>query len=204
MRKKRRIRTAERLVVAKGEPLSIEYFYDNGDRENKQLTLNVTGENCVFTLDFGRREKVPYFGILFKSESLLVTGEKRKARGAYLYDCFVRAGITFNPQIPTALIKKTLFEHWGALIDNTESTMQVPALAGWFSNEFWHKGNFPYKRTTDFPDLPILHKDLIYAPMKGSYMQSYFAEMLKFQQWQDRLVTTFMAILRTAVQFAWR
>lgn len=189
-RNKKRIRTAERLVVAKGQPLGVEYLYDNGHREIKDLAENITGGYRIFNLDFGGREEGLRFGILFEEEMVFVTGEKKKVRGSYLYECFVRAGVAFNLHISQSVIKKILFEYWGSVIDNAESSMRIPALAGWFNGEFWHKGDFPYKRTADFPDLPILHKDLKYVEMEESHRQAYFREICKIQRWQDRLIIT--------------
>ncbi|MCI9101094.1 MAG: hypothetical protein HFH58_14910 [Lachnospiraceae bacterium] len=188
MQNKRRVRTSEQLLIAPGHYPQIQYTFDNGARECLDLTHDVTGENLVFNLAFGNRRVSSHFGIFFKAENVMVLGDKRKIRATYLYDRFIRTGIRFNPRIPISIIKKLLFEFWSPRIDMAESTIEIPALAGWFNDQFWHKGNFPYKSTTDFPELPIFEKVLKSQKMDRIYTEGYFEEISEIQRWQDRFV----------------
>lgn len=168
--------------------MKIEYIFDNGDKHCLDLTHDVTGENKVFNLVFKNHRISSHFGIFFNAENVIVLGNKGKISLSYLYERFIRTGIRFNPQIPISIIKRLLFEFWSPRIDMDESTIEIPALAGWFNGAFWHNGNFPYKYTTDFPELPIFQKGLKSQKMDGTCRAGYFEEISQIQRWKDRFV----------------
>lgn len=188
MQKKRRVRTSEQLLVAPGHYPKVQYSFDNGDTLCLDLTHDVTGENVVFNLVFENCHTSSHFGIFFKAENVMVLGDKTKLRSGYLYERFIRTGIQFNRTIPISIIKRLIFEFWAPHVDMAESTLEIPALSGWFNGEFWHKNKFPYRNTTDFPELQIFRKGLTSQKMDKTCRDGYFEEMRQIQRWQDRFV----------------
>ena len=109
---------------------------------------------------------------------------------AYLLDHFVKAAGPFCSGVSRATIGTLLYEHWAAIIEQTENRLIVPVLAGWHNGDFLHKENFMFKKTADFPSIPVLEKEFPDINLTEEIMQIYFQELNKISRWKERLLVT--------------
>lgn len=188
--KRKRKKEGDQLVVSGDLFLSVNRFYDDGSNVFFQLSSILTGENTVYTLDFQGLEKTEKFGIFFEKNGIWVIGDKRKVKPAYLLDHFVKAAGPFCSGVSRATIGTLLYEHWAAIIEQTENRLIVPVLAGWHNGDFLHKENFMFKKTVDFPSIPVLEKEFPDIDLTEEIMQIYFQELNKISRWKERLLVT--------------
>ena len=188
--KRKRKKEGDQLVVSGDLFLSVNRFYDDGSNVFFQLSSILTGENTVYTLDFQGLEKTEKFGIFFEKNGIWVIGDKRKVKPAYLLDHFVKAAGPFCSGVSRATIGTLLYEHWAAIIEQTENRLIVPVLAGWHNGDFLHKENFMFKKTADFPSIPVLEKEFPDINLTEEIMQIYFQELNKISRWKERLLVT--------------
>lgn len=188
--KRRRKKEGDQLVVSGDLFLGMNRFYDDGSNALFQLSKVLTGKNSVYILDFQGLEKNEKFGIFFENEGIWVVGDKRKVKPACLLDYFVKAAGSFCPGVSGAIIGKLLYDHWAVSIEQTENRLTVPVLAGWHNGDFLHAGNFMFKKTTDFPSIPVLEKDFPNVVFTEEIVQVYFQELQKIFRWKERLLIT--------------
>ena len=188
--KRRRKKEGDQLVVSGDLFLGMNRFYDDGSNALFQLSKVLTGKNIVYILDFQGLEKTEKFGIFFENEGIWVVGDKRKVRPTSLLDYFVKAAGPFCPGVSGAVIGKVLYDHWAVSIEQTDNRLTVPVLAGWHNGDFLHAGNFMFKKTTDFPPIPVLEKEFPDVIFTEEIVQIYFQELRKISRWKERLLIT--------------
>ena len=188
--KRRRKKEGDQLVVSGDLFLGMNRFYDDGSNALFQLSKVLTGKNIVYILDFQGLEKTEKFGIFFENEGIWVVGDKRKVRPTSLLDYFVKAAGPFCPGVSGAVIGKVLYDHWAVSIEQTDNRLTVPVLAGWHNGDFLHAGNFMFKKTTDFPPIPVLEEEFPDVIFTEEIVQIYFQELRKISRWKERLLIT--------------
>lgn len=188
--KRRRKKEGDQLVVSGDLFLGMNRFYDDGSNVLFQLSKVLTGKNTVYILDFQGLEKTEKFGIFFENEGIWIVGDKRKVKPAYLLDYFVKAAGPFCPGVSSAVIGKLLYDHWALSIEQTEDRLTVPVLAGWQNGDFLHAGNFMFKKTTNFPSIPVLEKEFPNITFTEETLRIYFQELQKISRWKERLLIT--------------
>lgn len=186
--KRKRKKEGDQLVVSGDLFLSMNRFYDDGSNALFQVSSVLRGKNIVYTLDFQGLEDTEKFGIFFEHEGIWIVGSKRKVRPANLLDYFVKAAGPFCPGVPAATIGALLYQHWAVIIEQTENRLTVPVLAGWHNGDFLHKENFMFKKTADFPSIPVLEKEFPNVDLTEDILQIYFLELQKISRWKDRLL----------------
>lgn len=187
-RKKRRSEIGKQLVVSGNLYLSINKFFDDGQNELKAITNRLTGKNIVYTIYFKGLEKTEKFGIYFENEGVWVIGSKNKVKSSYLFDCFVKAAGPFLPGFSHKMIGDLLYDWWALSIERTENQLSVPVFAGWNDGDFLHKDNYMFRKTTEFPPLPVFEKEFKIAKFSENTPSIYFSEMQKISRWKDRLL----------------
>ena len=186
--KRRRKKTEDQLIVSGDLLLSMNRSYDDGSNVLFQVSNVLRGKNLVYTLDFQGLEETEKFGIFFEDDGIWVIGDKRKVRPSNLLDYFVKAAGPFCPGVPGAIIGTLLYNHWALIIEQTENRLTVPVLAGWHNGDFLHMGNFMFKKTADFPPIPVLEKEFPNIDLTEERLQIYFRELQKISRWKDRLL----------------
>lgn len=187
-RKKRKKKMGEQLLVTGDSYLGVNRYFDDGSNEFLQLSYTLMGEHSIYTLDFQGVENTEKFGIYFTKQGIWVIGDKKKVKPEYLFDCFVKASGTFNPVISRSVAGKLLYNYWAARIEQTENRVTVPILAGWHEGKFLYWGNYMYRKTKDFPDVPVFHKKFMPVALTDKIIQIYFDEFLQIPDERERFL----------------
>lgn len=205
-RNKKPKRLGEKLMASPNDYLSIVYQYDNGATQCYPLTKSVSGDYVVFTLDFNGHEECEKFGILFRGENKFVVGSKKRLRGDYLYECFVKSGIRFNTEIPKANVVRVLHEFFSPIIENTQDRYIVAPFAGWNRGRFCDSDNFAWQKTSEFPDLPVFHKHFERVGITNQMVKVYFSYLRQIVSVQDRvlvMIIPFIGCMASIINEAW-
>lgn len=187
-RKRRKKKEGDQLIVSGDLYLSFNRFYDDGSNNLFQISNKLTGKNAVYILDFQGLEENEKFGIFFENEQIWIIGNKNKVKPSYLFDYFVKAAGPFCPGISHTTIGNLLYDYWATAIEQTKNVLTVPVLAGWNNGEFLHNANFMFKKTSDFPSIPVLEKEFPNVPLTEEILQIYFEEFQKIARWRDRVL----------------
>lgn len=187
-RKKRRKKIGDKLIVTDGSYLGMTRYFDDGSNEYFQLSNILTGESNVYSLDFQGEEKTEKFGIYFNKQNIWIVGDKKKVKPEYLLDCFVKAAGSFNQVISRTIVAKLLYDYWAASIEQTESRITIPIMAGWNQGKFLYRENYIFKKTKDFPDIPVLQKRFLVENLTKKMIQVYLEEFLNIPNERERLL----------------
>lgn len=187
-RKKRRKKIGEQLIVTDGSYIGMTRYFDDGSNEYFQLSNILTGESKVYSLDFQGVEKTEKFGIYFNKQNIWIVGDKKKVKPEYLLDCFVKAAGSFNQVISRTIVAKLLYDYWAASIEQTENQLTLPIMAGWNNEKFLYRENYIFKKTKDFPDIPVLQKRFEEEILTKEMIHSYLDEFLHISDERARFL----------------
>lgn len=190
-RKKRKLRVSRQIVTLEDGTITMVDRFDDGTNAMCPLILNLFGGWQVYKVYVEETTEKIFWGILFQpNRPVWIIGEYEKVNASNLYEMFIKTGIIFNSQISRTLIRELLFETFAPLIEQSESTLTISQLAGWWNGEYIHAENFPFSRIGPFGKFPIMWKRFeIVKPQEGGW-NAYFSEMKRVQKWEDRLMIT--------------
>lgn len=202
-RKKRKCLVSSQMATTQSGEIALITTYDDSSMEAEPFLLNIRGNWEVYRVALLEREESPFFGIYFPVCSWSIIGRREKVKGDYLYDTFLRAGATFNPNIKRSVIAQKLNEAFVASIELTEKVLTISTLAGWDSGCFRAAQNFAFAKVREFSDFPILKQNFRNVEFTERCWKEYFRELNKIVRWEDRLMIMlfpFASILKSILK----
>lgn len=177
------------LSSQKGGRVVLVQTYDDESYDTIDFMLNVIGEWKVCRVEFADCEmKQSKFAIIFEESRRWIIGDYSRNSAKGLYECFVKAGITFNPRISKAKIGDALFQCFGSEIHDSVDTLEIPGVAGWKDGKFNSAETYLYLSKYDFAGVPILHKKFESESKQRLDYQAYFSAIVGIKDWRERLL----------------
>ena len=202
-RKPRRKKVGAYITFSQ-QGLNLVQRFDDGTEKFLILSSQIFGTPQIFQLKFwGMKMEEKYFTIFFPESSTWIIGERKRLSARYLYQCFVMAGVTFNPQIPKKEVSDALFEDLTSKIVFCESEMQLCALQGWYGKRFHNYSRDCIACEDCLPPLPLQKKTFPNHALNIGRIKEYFSELRKISDMRARVIIAlypFAGILNSILQ----
>ena len=202
-RNKKAKRVGCKLNASQGDCLKVEYLYDTGESQDHDLVNNLSGTFGVYKLKLKGLENLHMFAILFPNEGVIIVGDVTKVKVTYIYECFIRAGASFNVCVPRNIAAKVLHEFFAPLIEKANLEYQVSTFAGWDANHFQHAESFAWRNQMNSLPLTVLTKKFAYVKPSEDLFNAYFAKLNAIKEHHERAlfaVLPFIGLLMSKLQ----
>lgn len=187
--RKRRRKELNSFIVAQNDRFGVVKNFDDGTQEIEDLTWNLLPDFAVNKIKFrGLDEKPKHIGIYFKSNDFWIIGRKEKVNGAFIFDKMLKNGIVFNAKFRSARVKELLNNFFAPLIAQSQKTMEIPALGGWWNGSFLSAERFMFREEEGIPELPVQKKSLLEYASKEFDVSLYFNKICQIRDWRYRLL----------------
>lgn len=184
--------------------LNLVQRFDDGTENLLILSSQILGTPQIFRLKFwGMKMEEKYFTIFFPESSTWIIGERKRLSARYLYQCFIMAGVTFNPQIPKKEVSDALFEDLTSKIVFCKREMQLCALQGWYGKRFHNYSQDRIACEECLPPLPLQKKTFPNHTPNMGRIEEYFSELRKISDMRARVIIAlypFAGILNSILQ----
>ncbi len=187
--RKRRRKALNSFIVAQNDRFGVVKNFNDGTQEIEDLTWNLLPDFAVNKIKFrGLDEKPKHIGIYFKSNDFWIIGRKEKVNGAFIFDKMLKNGIVFNAKFRSARVKELLNNFFAPLIAQSQKTMEIPALGGWWNGSFLSAERFMFREEEGIPELPVQKKNLLEYASKEFDVSLYFNKIRQIRDWRYRLL----------------
>lgn len=202
-RKPRRKKVGAYITFSQ-QGLNLIQRFDDATENSLILSSQISGTPQIFRLKFwGMKMEKKYFAIFFPESSTWIIGERKRLSARSLYECFVMAGVTFNPQIPKKEVANALFESLTSKIVFCKSEMQLCTLQGWYEKRFHNYSRDRIACEECLPPFPLQKKTFPNHVLNTGRIKEYFSGLRKISDMRARVTIAlypFAGILNNILQ----
>lgn len=200
IKKERKKRVNQIVAVCDDQNFVIIDSYNDGSKTARKLFENLKGPLKIYRIELEDYAiSNDHFFLDFSNHQIGILGEIPKLNARYLLDKFIKSGVCFRHDVSESESGKLLYRFLAPQIEQAESTLKCPALAGWKRGNFNCKENFGMSQFFELRNIPVMKKSFIKMDeITYEDCTLYFKALNKIKDFSGRVVVSiypFLSIL---------